>query len=64
MWVKALGLLLEGYPEDLLLFDAQCRYAAIMGVLPEDIALVVFRDVSLPAMSVAALDADERSRDP
>jgi hypothetical protein len=46
VWVKAVGLLLEGYPEDLLLFDAQCRYASLMGVLPEDVTLVVFRDVS------------------
>ncbi len=44
--IRTMGLVLEGYPEDLLLFDAQCRYAAVMGVLPEEVDLVVFRDVS------------------
>jgi len=46
VWVKELGLELTGYPEDLLLFDAQCRWAEAQGVLPEDVALIVFRDAS------------------
>jgi hypothetical protein len=42
----SLGWVWEGHTEAVLLHEARAEFAAFMGVLPEQVRLVAFRDVS------------------
>jgi hypothetical protein len=44
--VRSLGWWIEAETEEDALFEVQCRYADALGILPEQIRIIAFRDCS------------------